>query len=336
MRSLPALAAAAVAATLLLAGCSASGDASSTNAASSDCTPTASGSASEGVTVAGDFQAAPTTTFTGPLTVDATQRTVVTTGDGAVVQNGDVATIDFTIYNGTSGKQVFSTLDAGGTQLQLTVDSTQFIPGIVNAVACSTVGSRVVAVIPPADGFGTTGNTSLGIAATDSMVMVADVEAIIPTRADGADQAPQDGFPTVTLDDTTGAPTVTIPSADPPATLQTEVLKKGTGATVADGDNVTVQYQGLVWGTGKVFDQSWGQGGPRTFQTTGVVKGFAAAMVGQTVGSQVLVVIPPDQGYGSAGNSAAGISGTDTLVFVIDILNTTTPPATTPTPTPTP
>ncbi|MFB2598339.1 FKBP-type peptidyl-prolyl cis-trans isomerase [Herbiconiux sp. P17] len=330
MRSIPALAAAAVAATLLLAGCAASSPDPSSTGAAGDCSPTASGSASNGVTVTGDFKSAPKTAFTGPLTVDTTQRTVVSDGDGEVVQNGDVATIDFTIYNGTSGKQVFSTLDEGGTQLQLTVDDTQFIPGIVNAVACSTVGSRVVAVIPPAEGFGDTGNDQLGIAATDSMVMVADVEAIVPIRADGEDQPAQDGFPTVVLDDS-GAPTVTVPQADPPTTLETEVLKKGDGAVVADGDNVTVQYQGLVWGTGKVFDQSWGQGGPRTFPTTGVVKGFAAAMIGQTVGSQVLVVIPPDQGYGSEGNSAAGITGTDTLVFVIDILaSASAPPAATP------
>jgi peptidylprolyl isomerase len=329
MRTIPALAAAAIAATLLLAGCSATNgsDSATGSADAGDCSPTASGSASDGVTVTGDFKAAPTTAFKGPLTVDTTQRTVVTEGDGDVVQNGDVATIDFTIYNGTSGTQVFSTLDQGGTQLQLTVDDTQFIPGIVNAVACSTVGSRVVAVIPPAEGFGDTGNDQLGITATDSMVMVADVEAIIPTKADGADQPAQDGFPTVALDDT-GAPTVTIPDTAAPTTLQTEVLKKGDGATVGDGDSVTVQYQGLIWGPdAKIFDQSWGNGGPRTFQTTGVVSGFAAAMVGQTVGSQVVVVIPPDQGYGPDGNSAAGITGTDTLVFVIDILATASAPA---------
>ncbi len=329
MRSLPALAAAAVAATLLLAGCSASSPDPSATGASGDCQATASGSASNGVTVTGDFKAAPKTQFTGPLTVDSTERTVVTEGDGDLVQQGDVATIDFTIYNGTSGKQVFSTLDPGGTQLQLTVDDTQFIPGIVNAVACSPVGSRVVAVIPPSEGFGDGGNSQLGIAGTDSMVMVADVEGIVPVRADGEDQPPQDGFPTVTLDDT-GAPTVTVPKTDPPTTLETEVLKKGDGAVVGDGDNVTVQYQGLVWDTGTVFDQSWGQGGPRTFPTTGVVKGFAAAMIGQTVGSQVLVVIPPDQGYGSAGNDSAGIKGTDTLVFVIDILASASAPPSTP------
>ncbi|MDO9396919.1 MAG: FKBP-type peptidyl-prolyl cis-trans isomerase [Herbiconiux sp.] len=324
MRSLPALAALTAASALLLAGCSATpstdADPTSTAGAGSTAAECATeGSVSKTITVTGDFGALPTTAFTGPLSVDTTERTVVTEGDGATVATGDVATIDFTIYNGTSGDQVFSTLQEGGTQLQLTVDPAQYIAGIVSAVNCATVGSRVVAVIPPAEAFGETGNESLGIAAGDTMVMVADIEGLVPTRADGVDQPAQEGFPTVTLDDD-GAPTVSIPSTEAPSELQLEVLKKGDGPVVEDGANVTVQYQGVIWGTGEVFDQSWGQGGPTTFQTTGVVTGFAAAMVGQTVGSQVLVVIPPDQGYGSEGNSGAGISGTDTLVFVIDIL----------------
>ena len=55
----------------------------------------------------------------------------------------------------------------------------------------------------------------------------------------------------------------------------------------------------------------------------GVIAGWDEGLVGQTVGSQVLLVIPPEQGYGSEGNPDAGISGTDTLVFVVDILAAT-------------
>jgi peptidylprolyl isomerase len=55
--------------------------------------------------------------------------------------------------------------------------------------------------------------------------------------------------------------------------------------------------------------------------TGNVIPGWDSALVGQTVGSQVLLVVPPDQGYGSKGNAQAGIAGTDTLVFVVDILD---------------
>ena len=55
--------------------------------------------------------------------------------------------------------------------------------------------------------------------------------------------------------------------------------------------------------------------------STASVAGWDEGLVGQPVGSQVLLVIPPDKGYGAAGSPQAGISGTDTLVFVVDILD---------------
>ena len=54
----------------------------------------------------------------------------------------------------------------------------------------------------------------------------------------------------------------------------------------------------------------------RPASSPGGIKG----LVGQKVGSQVLLVIPPADGYGEAGAPNAGIGATDTLVFVIDLL----------------
>ena len=97
------------------------------------------------------------------------------------------------------------------------------------------------------------------------------------------------------------------------------MLKKGDGEEVPEGANVVVHYTGINWNTGVIFDSSWDRGSPTTFNTRQVIGGFTAALEGQTVGSQVLVVIPPDQGYGAAG-SPPDIGGTDTIVFVVDIL----------------
>ena len=46
-----------------------------------------------------------------------------------------------------------------------------------------------------------------------------------------------------------------------------------------------------------------------------------AGLVGVPVGSRVMLVIPPQDGYGSAGQASVGIKGTDTLVFVVDVLD---------------
>ena len=55
-------------------------------------------------------------------------------------------------------------------------------------------------------------------------------------------------------------------------------------------------------------------------ETVEELTGFAEAMIGQTVGSQVVVIVPPADGYGEEGEPGSGIEPTDTLVFVIDIL----------------
>jgi peptidylprolyl isomerase len=34
-----------------------------------------------------------------------------------------------------------------------------------------------------------------------------------------------------------------------------------------------------------------------------------------------MLIVPPKDGYGSTGESSAGIKGTDTLVFVVDVLD---------------
>jgi peptidylprolyl isomerase len=51
-----------------------------------------------------------------------------------------------------------------------------------------------------------------------------------------------------------------------------------------------------------------------------VISGWDQGLIGKTVGSRLLLSIPPEKGYGKNGNPRAGIKGTDTLVFVVDIL----------------
>ena len=112
--------------------------------------------------------------------------------------------------------------------------------------------------------------------------------------------------------------------AEPPA-LVTTTLVKGTGPKVVKGEYVIAQYVGYIWRTKKVFGSSWSTGSPFGFvigaSPEQVIPGWDKGLVGQTVGSRVMLSIPPAQGYGSAGASQAGIKGNDTLVFVVDIID---------------
>ncbi|CAN5258734.1 FKBP-type peptidyl-prolyl cis-trans isomerase [soil metagenome] len=308
---------------LSLVACSSS----STDAAAA-CTPTKSGTASAKIDVKGKFGKSPTVTFSTPLKSTKTQRTVEIKGSstGKTAVSGSAVTINYAVYNATSGKEIDTTGFGKSKAQPLQLDKTSIIPGLYKAVKCATPGTRITSVIPPVDAFGTTGQTSLGVAATDSIVFVIDVQTVKApvkalSKANGTPVAAKKGYPTVKLAKS-GEPTIAVPKTTAPTKLMITDLKKGSGATVKTGASVTVQYTGVIWDTGKVFDSSWTSGTPATFTTTQVVTGFGKALVGQKVGSQVIAVIPPDEGYGTTGQSAAGISGTDTLVFVIDILAT--------------
>jgi len=100
------------------------------------------------------------------------------------------------------------------------------------------------------------------------------------------------------------------------------VLSEGDGEVVETGDLLLADYLGQIW-DGEVFDNSYDRGAPAAFPigVGQVVSGWDAGLVGQKVGSRVLLSLPPSLGYGAGGNPAAGIGGTDTIVFVVDIVN---------------
>ncbi|MBW4032238.1 MAG: peptidylprolyl isomerase [Acidobacteria bacterium] len=316
---------------IALAGCT-------SNAATSTATPTStpssvsaacvsSGPASDSVKVTGAFDASPNVSLNAPLKVSSTQRTVVIAGKGEKAKPGSIVNVSFTLYNGTTGKTVTSTGYGAGRSSAITVDASQVISGLAKTLNCAQAGSRVVGVIPASEAFGTTGSSSLGIAANQVIVIVADVVGLVAAKATGTAQTPPAGLPTVKVA-ADGTPTLTIPSGyTAPATTQIATLIKGAGAVVGANDTVTIQYQGTNLRTGKIFDQTWGKS-PYSGAVSGFVPGFTKAIVGQTVGSQVLAVIAPADGYGpSGGQSGAGINKDDTIIFVVDILAAQAPAA---------
>jgi FKBP-type peptidyl-prolyl cis-trans isomerase len=130
------------------------------------------------------------------------------------------------------------------------------------------------------------------------------------------------GFPKV--DDTTfgGKPTVTSKGMKPGSTLRSTVLDEGDGPVVKKGELLVANYVGQVFGTDKVFDSSFTRDAPASFAIGAgqVIPGWDKTLVGVPAGSRVLMVVPPKEGYGDQGNPQAGIKGTDTLVFVVDVI----------------
>ncbi|WP_042437137.1 FKBP-type peptidyl-prolyl cis-trans isomerase [Streptacidiphilus albus] len=260
----------------------------------------------------------------------------LTTGTGTAVGDGDVAITKVVIDDWNTGKTVSDSYAAGQP---LVTDVSNMLPALKSAVSGHTIGSRVLVVAPPADAAsqivaseqqeaqqaqqeGQQAPADLGVRATDTMVMVVDITGAVSTKgqASGAAQAPVAGMPTVDASAPKAA-TITIPKgAKAPTSLQTSVLVKGAGPKVASGQSVIVQYTGVTWADGKVFDSSWNDQGAFNYVAGGgnVIKGWDQAILGQTVGSRVEIVIPPALGYGATAQGS--IPANSTLVFVVDIL----------------
>jgi len=320
MRRAVALAFTSLIAVAAVAGCGSSSASSSHSASAS--APAADTYTS--VTATGTFDKAPTVTIPAKTGSGALYTKTLIQGTGAKLTSSESLLGNFVMYDwsGKTHKLIGSTY----TQGIPTLFSGQLLPGLETALIGQKVGSRVLAVIPPADGFGTAGNSEIGVGAKDTVVFVVDMlQTINNTAAVPGKQTYSGGgaLPTVTAGAAGKAPTITIPKTAAPTTLQVKPLIKGTGPVVKKGQLVVVQYTGVIWRTGKVFDSSWSRSEP--FSTPigegQVIPGWDTGLVGQTVGSRVMLVIPPKDGYGSAGSSQAGIKGTDTLVFVVDILS---------------
>jgi peptidylprolyl isomerase len=117
------------------------------------------------------------------------------------------------------------------------------------------------------------------------------------------------------------APTITFSSGvKPDSRLQRRILRLGKGTPIAIGDLVVTDYVGRIW-NGKVFDSSY-QAGMATTLQVGIgklIKGLDAGLVGVPIGSRVELSVPPSDGYGTSGDKSQGISGQDTLLFVLDV-----------------
>jgi FKBP-type peptidyl-prolyl cis-trans isomerase len=277
------------------------------------------------IAVSGAFGTKPTVTIPKIDPPASLQAKHLISGRGTLVAKGDLAVADLTAYTwaGTATKKI-SALSTGQPQ-PLTVGST--IPGLDKSLEGSRVGSRLLITIPPKEGFGSKGDSSLGVSGKDTLLFVVDVLGSYQKTAGahGTHEAVKTtGLPTIGTSSPGTAPPVHIPSTAPPTTLQVQTLIQGTGPVVKKGKLLVAQYEGVIWRTGKVFDSSWKRSAPSGFQiaTGQVITGWVDGLVGKRVGSRVLLVVPPADGYGKTGSSQAGIKGTDTLVFVVDILGT--------------
>ncbi|MFD7875742.1 FKBP-type peptidyl-prolyl cis-trans isomerase [Streptomyces sp. NPDC059766] len=209
------------------------------------------------------------------------------------------------------------------TPLVIQLAQGSIIDGWRYALAGKKAGSRVEFSVPPTWGYGKGGNTQAGIKGTDTLVFVVDLQETFNAKssAKGKPVAQDDAkLPKVGTNTDGSAPSIEVPKVDPPKGLVANYVLEGDGDQVGAQDSVLVQYKGVLWENGKEFDSTYGRKSLTSFGLSQVVKGWAQGLTGKKVGSRVLIVVPPDLGYGNNPPQGSGIGKDSTMVFTVDIL----------------
>lgn len=278
------------------------------------------GTGIDAVTVKGENNAKPTVEFKKPFAVKETAAKVLAEGKGDKLAKGQQVIVDYVGLNGRDGKE-FDSSWKGGKPATFKLADGALIKGFITGLVGQKIGSRVLIAIPSKDGYAD-GNEQAGIKKGDSLLFVVDVKnAYKPlAKAEGDAVTPPAGLPAVTVDKTNTPTAITIPKTAVPTKLVVQPLIKGKGAKVTAENTINFHYIASNWRTAKKFDSSWDRKQALDLplaQTS--VKGLTEGLVGQTVGSRVLLIMPPDKGFGTD-LEGTDVKKTDTTVFVVDIL----------------
>jgi peptidylprolyl isomerase len=243
---------------------------------------------------------------------------VLSKGDGPKVESGQLIVVDYLGVRWDDGQTFDSSFDRSPSGFSIGTGAV--IPAWDDSLVGLPAGSRVMIVAPPDQAYGDSPPTGGPIQAGDTLVFVVD---ILGSHAAGetakGEPAPteDDSLPYVSI--TPKEPQIIIPNGDPSKRLIAIPVVVGDGPAVKEGQTVVVQYKGVLWRTGKEFDSSWSRGAPFAIPIgQSPISGWDKGLVGQTVGSRVLLVVPPKFGFGEQGSGP--VKGTDTMVFAVDIL----------------
>ena len=264
-----------------------------------------------GIRATGKLGQKPNISFKTPMTVQNNTYAVLQKGDGATVEKGDRVCAQGIAINVKDGSELMSTWEKNTPECSILLSASnlkQIEP--YNAI----VGQKLNASIA----FGVNDSNSSGTSYILVYTLVSKSKDLTRATGDKVTDVPAN-LPKVTLGKN-GKPSIDMNGQGAVDQQITQTLIKGKGAEITDSNTAVVKYTG--WLTdGTQFDSSWDKN--TTFDadvsSSGqIIQGWKDGLIGQTVGSQVLLVIPPDKGYGD--QKSGSIPANSTLVFVIDIL----------------
>ncbi|MCH4160940.1 MAG: FKBP-type peptidyl-prolyl cis-trans isomerase [Bifidobacterium sp.] len=304
-------------------GLAACGSSSSTTSDSSSASSSSTSSTSSsvklskmtGVSAKGELGKKPTVTFSKPFDVQNNTYSILQEGNGETLEDGDRVCAQSIAISAVNGSELDSTWTKNTPDCSMVLSTSSMNAAYYNLLKGQKINTTIAFGIK--DTSTSTATTSSN-ATTYLMVMTLVSKTKALTRAEGTTVKDiPSNLPKITLDKT-GKPSLNMNGYKPGSDLVVQTLIKGNGAKVTDSQTVSANYTGWLASTGKQFDSSWDNGTATDFSLSQVISGWKKGLAGQTVGSQVLLIIPPSLGYGTEAQSS--IPANSTLVFVVDIL----------------
>jgi FKBP-type peptidyl-prolyl cis-trans isomerase len=272
------------------------------------------------ITVSGPMTRKPEVSFKAPLRFAKTTSTVLHKGPGRgdAVEADSVVTVGYIAFNASDGTQFDSSWTGAGTDKLATFPVGSVIRGFGMGLQGAHAGDRVLIGVDSKDGYDPVGNGTT-IHKGDSLIFVVDVKKVVNPVP-----IPRRQLPTLVLNRKHQPEKFVAKPSTPPhvSELGVYVVRKGHGPKVTAGQTVTVEYIGQIYPDGKVFDESWSKKAPVSFPigTGHVIAGWDQGLVGQRIGSRVILTIPSAEGYGATGNGSAVPPNSD-LIFAVDLVS---------------
>lgn len=298
-----------------LAACG-SGDSGSSSKKSGDDSSQSSGSSAlknmkkiAGITATGTLGEKPKVSFKAPKTVDNNSYAVLQEGNGATIADGDRLCSQGIAISVKDGSELASTWEKNTPDCStvVTSDTSQMTENYYKIFKSLKLNSTVA--------FGVNDSNSSGTSYLMVLTLVSKSKDLKKATGEKVADIPAD-LPKVTLAKD-GKPSIDMNGYKGSDSLISQDLIKGKGAVVKDTQSVVAHYTGWLL-DGTQFDSSWDRGQSSAFSLDSVIKGWKQGLAGHTVGSQVLLVVPPSLGYGNKDQEK--IPANSTLVFVVDIL----------------
>jgi peptidylprolyl isomerase len=274
-----------------------------------------------GVRITPTSSGPPAVIVAAPVKMKHTAIRVIATGVGPGAVKGQRVSYDFVMLNGRDGTEV----QRSAADRPASARAGRQSAGDV--VGAALVGKRAgsILILGAVASAGAERRTAVfGVRVGDPLVYGIQIRRLHDqlSKATGTAIAPAPGLPAV-AQDAKGRPVIAATGAAPPAGLVVQPIILGAGPEIRPGDAVTIQDTAFEWDNGKMVLTTWLNGAPADIRLGSgqALSALDQGLVGQPVGSRLLIVAPPDLGFGPQGDAALGVSGTDTLVYVIDVLD---------------